>query len=80
VSELLRRCGWTRPGVDHLLVTVVATRLDGWRWEERGRYPKAAAALFRRAAWVLRDVSVAHPLNVRLRTALGLSAGGAEAR
>lgn len=76
VGELLRRCGVRAPAAPdrdwYLCVTVLATRLDDWTWTERGHYPKATAAHFRRAAWLLRGVPAGHPLRARLRAGCGL--------
>jgi hypothetical protein len=69
-SELLRSAGWTRP-TNYLLVTVVASKLEGWRWRpEHGAYPKAAADCFRRAAWLLRDAATANEVLYRLNAVL----------
>ena len=50
----------------------VAHRLDGWQWTGRQLYPKAAALCFRRAAWILRNLSPADPLCERLKGALNI--------
>jgi len=69
VSQLMCATGWTGP-LDYLLLTVVATKLDGWCWSNHRRlYPKAAAQCFRRAAWVLRDVGW---MQKKIQDALGL--------
>ena len=56
VSEVLRAVG-SPPALNYLVLTAVAHRLDGWQWTGRHLYPKAAAAHFRRAAWILRNLT-----------------------
>ena len=68
--EIIRLLRWgvVQPGI--WLVCCLASRLDGWRWDVKGEYPRESALCFRRALIATRGVTEHDALWQRARDVL----------